>query len=229
MKTSEHTNEISAALAKFQATHDEIKKDQKVNIPTKKGYTISYNYAGHASIKKAIKNAMGENGLAIVQEANTEQAGMLITTRLTHASGQWYETEMMVPVNFSDIKLVGSSMTYGRRYAETAILGLVADDDVDDLDKNNSKDSRDHYSQRPENPAPKTAGGLSDKQLKRMFAISKSNGWEKEQVKDIMKSLVGKESSKDLNKDEYDMVCEHMENNSPVSNDSVDSIPDVEF
>lgn len=53
----------------------------------------------------------------------------------------------------------------------------------------------------------------SDAQLKRLFAITRSNGWDTEEVKEIMRDKYGKTSSKELNWIEYDQLCKFLEAN----------------
>jgi hypothetical protein len=48
----------------------------------------------------------------------------------THASGEWISQEMSVPVTKPDAQGAGSALTYMRRYAVAAVVGVVqADDD----------------------------------------------------------------------------------------------------
>jgi hypothetical protein len=55
---------------------------------------------------------------------------MGLTTRLTHAeSGQWRASLAVVPLPKADPQGYGSCVTYARRYALTAMLGMVAGDD----------------------------------------------------------------------------------------------------
>jgi hypothetical protein len=51
---------------------------------------------------------------------------------------------------------------------------------------------------------------LSDKQLKRLFAISKANDLSNDEVKEIMKARCQVESSKDLTKAQYNMLCDEL-------------------
>ena len=55
---------------------------------------------------------------------------MSLTTILAHESGEWMGQEMTVPVTKADAQGAGSAITYMRRYALAAVLGIVqADDD----------------------------------------------------------------------------------------------------
>lgn len=53
----------------------------------------------------------------------------------------------------------------------------------------------------------KRLSGPTDKQLKRLFTISKSSNWTNDDVKDYIKNEFRKESTRDLTLDEYDWIC----------------------
>ena len=61
----------------------------------------------------------------------------------------------------------------------------------------------------------KTPGGLTMPQLKRTFAIAGEKNWSNDDIKSAMHQLVNKESTKELNKQEYDFLCDFFENNGP--------------
>ena len=55
-----------------------------------------------------------------------------MVTKLTHAeSGQWQSSLAVVPLPKADPQGVGISMTYMRRYALSAMLGIVTEEDTD--------------------------------------------------------------------------------------------------
>ena len=70
--------------------------------------------------------------------------------------------------------------------------------------KNQSEGSEGAQNGRQERP-------LTDKQIKRLYAIAKSNGWVEAEFKASMKELVGVESTKDLDKQRYDFLCDFFE------------------
>ena len=56
---------------------------------------------------------------------------MSLTTLLTHSSGEWIGQQMSLPVSKPDAQGSGSALTYMRRYALAAFIGVVqADDDA---------------------------------------------------------------------------------------------------
>jgi hypothetical protein len=97
-------------------------------------------YADLESVWDACRDLLASNGLAVAQfpgdcevrflEENKSIFVMKLTTILTHSSGEWISQEMSVPVTKPDAQGAGSALTYMRRYALAAVVGVVqADDD----------------------------------------------------------------------------------------------------
>jgi hypothetical protein len=135
MESSPQLNEIAAALAAFQAEMPVVSKNHTAEIPTKSGKTYEYSYADLADIIEEAKPHKQKNGLSVFQGVgysvlDNGQVLHTITTRVLHTSGQWIESTMVIP-HLGDIRSLGSSITYGRRYSECAALGIVSDVDDD--------------------------------------------------------------------------------------------------
>lgn len=129
MKTSAEIGELAAALAKAQGEFGAWQKDTSVEVKMKSGGKYSYQYATLAALLGAVRPALSANGLAIMQVPGRMDGGLVLTTTLAHSSGQWCETTIPIKVEGSDIKAVGSAITYMRRYVLQSLLGLAADDD----------------------------------------------------------------------------------------------------
>ena len=90
-------------------------------------------YADLESVWDACRDLLASNGLAVAQFPGTYSdldKSMSLTTVLTHSSGEWISQEMSVPVTKVDAQGAGSAITYMRRYALAAVVGVVqADDD----------------------------------------------------------------------------------------------------
>ena len=88
-------------------------------------------YASLASHVDALRLPLAKHGLAVVQLVGTDADGRLsLKTVLTHASGDSIESHVSVPMPASEQK-VGSALTYLRRYALAAIVGVCGDEDDD--------------------------------------------------------------------------------------------------
>ena len=126
MNTSEQINELSAALSVAQGGLKDAAKDREA---------YNYKYADLASILKIARPILAQHGLAVVQEAGTDDNGMIsVVTRIVHSSGQWLEcAPLKMPVEpkkgLSQAQAAGSVVTYARRYALAALLGITQDDD----------------------------------------------------------------------------------------------------
>jgi hypothetical protein len=138
VKTSIELNELATALAEFQALVPIIPKNHSATIKMKAGGEFNYNYADLADIIEAIQPHKKACGLSVLQspgyqllEKDGDQTYVhTLSTRLLHVSGQWVEESMILSVP-GDIQTHGSAITYARRYAQAAILGLVTDKDDD--------------------------------------------------------------------------------------------------
>lgn len=119
---SEAINEISAALAKAQGQIEGASKG-KVNPAFKS------KYADLASIWDACREALSTNGLAVLQIPNETPDGMLLTTMVTHSSGQWFRSSYPVRPVQATPQGLGSAITYARRYALMAMVGIAPEDD----------------------------------------------------------------------------------------------------
>ena len=90
-------------------------------------------YADLESVWDACRDLLAINGLAVAQFPGTYcelDHSMSLTTILTHESGEYISQEMSVPVTKPDAQGAGSCLTYMRRYALAAVVGVVqADDD----------------------------------------------------------------------------------------------------
>ena len=128
MKTSESIKEIVSALAKAQAAFPMIPKDKTVKVTSRTGRDYSFAYAPLETILGVIRPTLSANGLAFTQSVS----GDALTTILLHTSGEWIESDPIpVKAESAGAQALGSAITYARRYALTAILGLVTEDDDD--------------------------------------------------------------------------------------------------
>ena len=97
-------------------------------------------------------------------------------------------------------QVTGSVSSYARKYA---LNGLFAIDDNKDSDATNT-----HGKDIKPNMTP--VSGLSEAQLKRLFAIGNKAGFKKDVVGATVKKMFGCEP-KDMTKDQYNTVCERLE------------------
>jgi hypothetical protein len=125
---------LYAALAKAQGQFQPIVKNRDVVIAMKSGGSYRFRYADLEEITAKTRPALSQNGLALVQTVEHGQQGPLLVCRLMHAQGGMMASEVTMPTarDLGDPKAFGAAITYLRRYMVTAMLGVAADDDLDE-------------------------------------------------------------------------------------------------
>lgn len=122
MNRSDSIAALSAALAKAQSEMAGAAKD-KTNPHFKSAY------ADLASVWEACRTALTKNGMAILQPVSAEDAKVTVTTILTHSSGEWISGELTMTAQQNTPQGIGSCITYARRYALSAMVGVAPEDD----------------------------------------------------------------------------------------------------
>lgn len=124
--TSQEVGELAKALINVQRQLQPATKD--ANNPFTKS-----RYATLNSVMDSCRDALLSNGIWLCQYPVPVEPGYLgLVTKLTHAeSGQWQSSLAVVPLPKADPQGVGISMTYTRRYALSAMLGIVTEEDTD--------------------------------------------------------------------------------------------------
>ncbi len=143
---SQETIKLAKALIAVQRELSPAMKDSKNPF-------VNSHYASLNSVMQACREPLLQNGIWLTQlpvPAPVELgAGYIgLVTKFTHAeSGQWQSSFIVAPLPKNDPQGMGSALTYCRRYALTAMLGIVTEDDdaegarADNL-KNNGRVSK---------------------------------------------------------------------------------------
>lgn len=113
---------LAAALAKAQGEIEGASK-AKVNPHFKS------SYADLASCWDACREPLSKNGLAVMQPASSNGPQVTVTTMLAHSSGEWIEGDFTMTATQNTPQGVGSCLTYARRYALCAMVGIAPEDD----------------------------------------------------------------------------------------------------
>lgn len=123
MNKSESIKELSRALCAVQGEIEGAKKDST-------NPHFRSKYADLTSVWEAIRNPLTNHGLCVSQVADTsDSAHICIETILMHVSGEYISGKMTLPVSKQDPQGHGSAITYARRYALAAIVGVCPEDD----------------------------------------------------------------------------------------------------
>lgn len=160
MDKSEEIDKLAIALAKFQGSLEQPSLNSEVKIRTKTGGEYKFKYADLSECKRAAKQPLADNELSVCQLIEDDYS---IRTILLHSSGQWISSKVRMPSNTADAQSIGSAITYAKRYAFCAILGIVADDDEDaNIASGNSAQK-----EQPKEQPKKTANSRVKKELTR--------------------------------------------------------------
>lgn len=130
-------NAISAALVKFQSQLRPVNKDSENPF-------FKSSYADLSSILQAVVPLLTANDLAVIQPMKVENGLTILITKIIHSSGEFIQSEMILPV-VADPQKFGSLITYYKRYQLQAILGVSTKDEDDDGNYASDK----QYNQQP--------------------------------------------------------------------------------
>lgn len=125
MKMSEEFKQVVAAVHTVQQTVDVITRGETADTGKYK-----YKYASLSKIWVEIKAQLEKNQLTIVQPPTSNVSDQL-ETWIFHSSGEWMFSSMRLIITREDPQGMGSAISYARRYAIVAMLGIITDDDND--------------------------------------------------------------------------------------------------
>jgi len=156
---SENIDKLALALSKAQGQMSNAKLD---------GFNprLKSKYAKLQSIIAAAKKPCSENGLAYTQLVDETENGMILSTLLIHESGQWLQSNTKLGVAaaktskgggvyITDEQAFGIQLTYKKRYALAAILGISGGDEDTDNDGESGHDGRPPKQRQPEKDSSK--------------------------------------------------------------------------
>jgi len=119
---SEQINELATALAKAQGKITGALKDSANPF-------FKSKYADLAACWDACRQPLSDNGLSVIQVPESDETGVTVVTLLAHSSGQWIRSSLHMKPKDTTPQGVGSAITYARRYALAAFVGLAQIDD----------------------------------------------------------------------------------------------------
>lgn len=163
MKKSESTIELAKALAKFQS---------EIKDPSKSGKANYGKYVTLDELLESIRPVLSQNGLSFLQFPGGDGQLITITTVLLHSSGEWIESE---PFTLKSQKVdpqgAGSTVTYGRRYSLSAILGVAWDTDDDGQASSHAIVSTTERKAEPPTPINQTKPAFPDENTGPQFLM----------------------------------------------------------
>lgn len=123
---TEQIGDLMAALARAQVRLRGALKDAA-------NPHLRNKYADLSSIWNAWQEVGPAEGLALMQPAEASAGFVTVHTHLGHASGQWVRSTLKLPwepqKGITPAQAIGSALTYARRYALAALVGVCPEDD----------------------------------------------------------------------------------------------------
>lgn len=136
-QASEHIGAIAAALARAQAelTNPEKTLTAQIRSPFLRDDDRTFRYASLAAGLDIVRKTLSQQEIATIQTTRVEAATgtIQLTTLLAHASGEWISSDWPVCA-LKDVEAphrMGAALTYARRYALFALVGIAGEDDLD--------------------------------------------------------------------------------------------------
>lgn len=127
MQNLDHSPErdkLFEALAKAQKEIESAVKD-------KENPFFKSKYADLSSVWDACREPLCKNGLSVLQTVEGSLDMMFLLTTLGHSSGQWTSSRLPLMLAKRDNHGLGSAITYARRYALGAMVGVCSEEDDD--------------------------------------------------------------------------------------------------
>lgn len=125
-ESSPSIDKLAKAFVAFRATCPNVDKDRD-------GY--NYKYATLGNIIAKSRDHLKKNGLAVMQFPIAEPKSLGVITVVMHESGQFIRARFLMPIpSLSSTNVTqdaGAAITYARRYALSAVLGIASDEDTD--------------------------------------------------------------------------------------------------
>ena len=120
---SDNIEKLADALSKAQS---EMKGAQKKSTNP----FFKSNYADLHTCIEASFPYLTKHGLSVIQGNDVDERGSFyVTTMLLHSSGQWIKSKLKMPITKPDAQGVGATITYARRFALSAMVGISQYDD----------------------------------------------------------------------------------------------------
>jgi hypothetical protein len=99
------------------------------------GAEQTFRYAPLSSGLDIVRKILGQHEIATVQTTSIDQAGGMVnlTTVLAYSSGEWIASDWPVCAmsETATPHRMGAALTYARRYALFALVGIAGEDDLD--------------------------------------------------------------------------------------------------
>lgn len=188
MNRSENISELAGALAKAQAVMENAKKDGDNPFFRSKYSTLS-------SVWDACREPLSNNELSVIQTTIPSDESVIVETTLAHVSGQWVSSVLSMKPGYinksgefieeKDAQAFGSCLTYARRYALSAMVGICPEDDDGNKASNpeektlkrNAPIQKQSHASNPEEKAVPLGNFRQEKSYQKLVDGFRGGGW----------------------------------------------------
>lgn len=119
-------SELATALVAALTDLTVVEKDAHADLGT-----YGYDYATLPGLVKATRPTLAEHGIVALTPLHDHGNGLACSVVLLHSSGERMDFGPFPFPHGRDAQATGSMVTYHRRYALLAVLGMAAGDDDD--------------------------------------------------------------------------------------------------
>ena len=157
MNQSESIKGLLEGLVKAQSEFKTLPKD-------KEGY--GYKYTDLDTVISTVRPILIKHNIGFMQTLTTVNGRDGLTTRLFNTAGEWIEDTFLLPAvtmaKTNAAQNVGASITYMKRYALCAVLGISSDEDTDARPQTQNNDQKGQQKNQTQQQTP--AGGWDTKE-----------------------------------------------------------------
>lgn len=197
--TSEKTDLIDLTLAKVQSELEPAIRD-------KKNPHFNSTYSDLKAIWDVARPLLSKYEVSITQwPIHSDDEYLHLITRVAY-QGQWIMAEMSLPVQKKSAHGYGSAITYAKRYALAAMLGIIDQED----DDGNMASKPQQQIKPPQKSQEYVVRGPSEDQIKRLYTIATNHKYEHELVKRLVSFLYKKDSTTKLTQAEYEQFTDFL-------------------
>ena len=212
VRRSETIAKLATALAKAQGELRNVTRDQTAKVETRTGGTYQYTYTELSTVIDSVRAVMASNGLAYFQAPGADGQDVTVTTILAHQTGEYLESSLTLRAKDALPQSVGSAITYARRYALLAAVGLAPEDDDGQAAQGDDRPVQGEYRPRTESvqTTPRKGGKITAAQASRIFTIAAKASQDLDELRSYFASR-GWPSTKDMPQSAFEDVCERIE------------------
>ena len=196
---------FTSAFALMQAEIPEIDEKGRIVVSG----TVQSRYAKNEDIQRVLRPILAKHGFSLGFRTEWPDGLIEVVGELSHIGGHARESRFRAKAdtsgNKNDTQALGSTVSYGHRYATKDLLNITS----------RGEDTDGQQSSRRREPAPidhaKADEPISDGQRKRLFVLIKQAGREQEDVKVWLWVRYGIDSTRKILRKDYDAICTAVE------------------